>query len=102
MVEKSLVTAIDEGIPYKVETDASEVTLVAALSQDGKTVAFFSHSLQGKELSHAATEKKAQAIIEAVRHYVLKKCRSSHLPNFCATEPSTPTTRLMTTNHLVK
>ena len=47
MVEKSLVTAIDEGIPYKVETDASEVTLVAALSQDGETVAFFSHSLQG-------------------------------------------------------
>ena len=47
MVEKSLVTAIDEGIPYKVETDASEVTLVAALSQDGETVAHFSHSLQG-------------------------------------------------------
>ena len=47
MVEKSFVTAIDEGIPFKVETDASEVILVAALSQDGETAAFFSHSLQG-------------------------------------------------------
>jgi len=55
MAEKSFVTAIDEDIPFKVETDASEVALKATLSQDGKTVTFFSCSLHGSELNHAAT-----------------------------------------------
>lgn len=65
MVEKSFVTAIDGGTPFKVETDASEVALKATLSQDGKTVALFSCSLQGSELNHTAIEKEALNI-EAV------------------------------------
>ena len=57
MVEKSFAAAIDESIPFKVETDESEVTLVATLSLDGKPIAFFSRSLQGSELNHAANRK---------------------------------------------
>ena len=41
-IENSVVTAIDETIPFKVETDASEVALAATLNQRGKPVAFFS------------------------------------------------------------
>ena len=67
IVEEAFVTAIDETMPFEVETDASDVALAATLSQDGRPVAFFSRSLQGSE--HAAIEKEAQAIIEAIRHW---------------------------------
>ncbi len=69
MVEEALVGAIDESVPFEVETDASEVALAATLNQNGKPVAFFSRTLQGSELKHASVEKEAQAIIEAVRHW---------------------------------
>ena len=68
-IENSVVTTIDETIPFEVETDASEVALPATLNPGGKPVAFFSRTLQGSELKHASIEKEAQAIIEAVRHW---------------------------------
>ena len=68
-VEKAVVTAVDESIPFDVETDASDVALAATLNQNGRPAAFFSRTLQGSELKHAAVEKEAQAIIEAVRHW---------------------------------
>ena len=57
MIEDAVVTAIDETIPFEVETDASKVTLAATLNQNGKPVAFFSQTLQGSELKHACIEK---------------------------------------------
>ena len=68
-IEEYFVTAIDESIPFDVETDALDVALAATLSQNGKPVAFFSRTLQGSELKHASIEKEAQAIIESVRHW---------------------------------
>jgi len=51
-IEDVVVTAIDETIPFEVETDASEVALAATLDQNGKPVAFFSRYLKGSELKH--------------------------------------------------
>ena len=40
-IENSLMTAIDESIPFEVETDASDVAIAATLNQVGRPVAFF-------------------------------------------------------------
>ena len=68
-IEGSVVTAIDEDLPFEVETDASESAIAATLNQAGRPVAFFSRTLQGSERRHASVEKEAQAIIESVRHW---------------------------------
>ena len=68
-IETAVVDAIDEFKPFKVETDASDTAIAAALSQDGRPVCFFSRMFQGSEIRHAAVEKEAQAIIEAIRHW---------------------------------
>ena len=49
-IEKSVVVAIDEFQPFKLETDASDIALAAVLNQNGKPVAFFSRTLHGSEL----------------------------------------------------
>ena len=68
-IENSVVQAIDDSLPFEVETDASEVAIAAVLSQDGRPVAFFSKTFQGPEKCYASIEKEAQAIIEAIRHW---------------------------------
>ncbi len=68
-IANSVVSAINEDIPFEVETDASDYAIAATLNQNGRPVAFFSRMLHGPEISHASVEKEAKAIIEAVRHW---------------------------------
>jgi len=68
-IAKATMHAVDESIPFQVESDASDFALAATLNQAGRPVAFFSRTLQGPEVRHSSVEKEAQAIVEAVRHW---------------------------------
>ena len=68
-IEQLVVCAIDEHVPFEVETDASEFAIATTLNQNGCPVAFFSRTLQGAEIRHASIEKEAQAIIEMIHHW---------------------------------
>ena len=61
--------AIDELLPFEIETDASDIALAVVLNQGGRPVAFYSRTLHGSKLGHPTVEKEACAIIEAVRHW---------------------------------
>ena len=58
--------SIDESLPFKVETDASDTTIAATLSHNQRPVAFFARTLVRHETKYASVEKEAQAIYEAV------------------------------------
>ena len=68
-IARATMHAVDESIPFQVESDASDFALAATLNQAGRPVAFFSRTLQGPELRHSSVEKEAQAIVEAVRYW---------------------------------
>ncbi|KRY46189.1 Retrovirus-related Pol polyprotein from transposon 17.6 [Trichinella britovi] len=68
-IENSAVRAVDENLPFELETDASDVAIAAVLNQLGRPVAFFSRTLQGPEKRYAAVKKESQATIEAIRHW---------------------------------
>ena len=66
--------AIDPTISFTVETDVSDHTIAATLTQKGRPVAFFSHTLSNSEQKHLSMEKDTYAIVEALKkwkHYLI-------------------------------
>ena len=73
-IADAVVVAIDESVPFVLETDASDHAIAATLNQAGRPVAFFSRTLSKHEKNHPTIEKEAYAIVEAIRkwrHYLL-------------------------------
>ena len=68
-IEAAIKWRIDENLPFKLETDASNSCFGAVLSQEERPVAFFSRTLNNTEKRHCAVEKEAGAILEAIRHW---------------------------------
>lgn len=68
-IENASVACIDNDVPFCVETDASDTTIAATLSQRNRPVAFFSRTLSDSEKRHSSVEKEAYAIVEAVRYW---------------------------------
>ncbi|KRX40031.1 Retrovirus-related Pol polyprotein from transposon gypsy [Trichinella murrelli] len=64
-IVNSVVTAIDDELPFTVETDASDHAIAATLSLLGKPVSFFSRMLSNSEQRHSSAEKKAAKIPQA-------------------------------------
>ena len=61
--------AINETLPFTIETDASNVAISATLNQRGKPVAFFSRTLLAHQRKYLAIEKEALAVVEAFKHW---------------------------------
>jgi transposase InsO family protein len=75
-ISQASLHGIEDGVPFRVETDASAEGLAATLSQAGRPIAFFSRGLSSAERHHSSMEKEACAIVEAVRkwrHFLLGK-----------------------------
>ena len=66
---KVTLRAIDENLPFVLETVASDTAVSGTLHQGGRPVAFMSRTLQGSEKCFPAVEKEATAIIESVRKW---------------------------------
>ena len=65
-IENSIANAIDEEIPFVIETDASDYTISATLNQAGRPVAFFSRTLEPSEQHHSSVEKHMPSLSQFV------------------------------------
>ena len=58
--------AINETLPFTVETDASNVAISATLNQRWKPVAFWSTTLLAYQKKYPAIEKEAFDVVDAI------------------------------------
>ena len=68
-IQDSVVCSIDETKLFVVETDASDFAIATTLNQEGRSVAFFSRTLDKSEMNLHPVEKEAYAIVESIRYW---------------------------------
>ena len=66
---KSSLGTIRDNLSFKVETDASDHAIAGILSQNGRSVAYFSRRLNATERNYPEVEKKATACVEVIRKW---------------------------------
>ena len=68
-LSQATLQPVDEDLPFTVKTDASDFVIAATLNQNNKPVAFHARTLSSTEQKHSYVEKKAYAIVEALRKW---------------------------------
>lgn len=74
LVDPPVLAVPQHGIPYRLDTDASDTTVGSVLSQNERPIAYFSKSLTKSQQNYSVTERELLAVILSVqrfRHYVL-------------------------------
>ena len=66
ILSTAVLHSINMDIPFKCETDASDTTLAATLTQNERPVAFWARTLLSHESNYPSIEKEALAIVEAL------------------------------------
>lgn len=69
-ISKAVVDVIGDDAPFTVETDASDDSIAATSTLDGRPVAF-SRALNDAEKRKHIVEKVACAIVESIRKFFL-------------------------------
>ena len=71
--------SIDEDLDIVVETDGSNVAILARLNLNGKPVAFFSKTLDASQKLYPSVDREATSIVEAIKYcsHFLEKNLSS-------------------------
>ena len=69
LLAASTLSAPQYGVPFTIETDASEHALGGSLTQFGKPVAFMSRTLTPSERRQSVIEREACAIVECCRRW---------------------------------
>jgi RNase H-like domain found in reverse transcriptase len=55
--------------PFKIHNDASHYQLGAAISQEGKAIAFYSRKLNPVQTRYTTTERELLSIVETLKEY---------------------------------
>jgi hypothetical protein len=69
VVAKVTLGAIEDNIPFRVETDASDFAVSAILGQAGCPIAFFSRTFNKSEQNDSSIGKEAYAMVESLHHW---------------------------------
>lgn len=78
MTESSVLTPPDPNLSFVLDTDASDVGMVAVLSQVGvqgeKVVGYFSKTFNKAERHYCVTRRELMAIVRAISHFMYYLC----------------------------
>ena len=67
--KETLLTDTNFDKIFKINTDASKVQLGAYISQEGRSVAFYSRKLNPTQTQYTTTERELLSIVETLKEF---------------------------------